>query len=174
MGSRNKGLEKIRAIEQNLDQQNLKRIKEAEKRGRYLFWSIAIFFFLAISAVLTLINLGIISIYGSPSVSTVNLVEAKADSSGTLRIILEVEDLFEQGQRLRMGSLRATLLDKKNKDEVDAEVIPLFLKNGTVQILIMNPGIYHLPGECDLEVYLSGKQNVTNTVTIKNLQPSNT
>jgi hypothetical protein len=161
--------EKIQSVNEEIDQKNLVVVKSHQKQSRFLFWLLMGFALVALAVFVVLVNQGLIKFYKEQVPTSVSLVSAKANDAGQVRIILEVQEFNREVENPNFMDLRAHLFDHKSGTEYKSEVIPVFLENGSTRILIMNPDLAYLPGPCDIELSLVGKENSSNVVQVKKL-----
>lgn len=162
--------DKIASIHREIDEANLKIVKRNQKKSRVLFWTF-IFFIVSVTFGLVFsIFSGAITFFIDETPSEIKLVKAQADEFGQIDIFLELNSK-QQGKRPPVfQDVKAHLLEVKSGKEYVAEVMPVYLEKNNIQMLIRNPGLVTLPGTCKIIVYLKGKYNTSNNVTIEYLE----
>ena len=95
----------------------------------------------------------------------ISLMEASSDDDGNLKIVVTLN----YSPKAKFTNVKAHLKDFVGKQKVKAEVMPVYLEKNRIDLHVISPKMYILPGQCDLKLKIEGSNQSSNTLRILQL-----
>lgn len=167
--SYNDAKKKIMGINKEIDDQTLELIKSRRKRVKILLSLLLAVIVGSLIALVTLVVTGHIKLFGEDTPTRISLYSATANEKGILQIMVDVNDFGDAKSNANFFSIKARITDMANGAVYVEDIIPIYLGNNKVRILINDPDLVLLPGLCNIQLRLVGKQKLSNVVTISKI-----
>ncbi len=170
--SYNDARKKILELNKEIDDHTLNIIKERRKRLRILLLLLITTICAGASIFVSMVISGYIDLFGEDTPTTISLCEMTANVKGLLRITLVIDDFGDADVTAGFSNVEAQIVNMTDGQVYIEKIIPIYLNDGTVRVLINDPELVMLPGPCNLQVRLKGPQKRSNIVLISEITES--
>jgi hypothetical protein len=166
-------LERIHAIEDeivHLDEDEKRQNRQSRRR---VLIALGVVVFASMITVASLVLTGHLKIFREDTPLVLSLRESTLEDNGDIRILIDVDKYEQAARKMSFTGVRAFLMPMQGERSKETEVIPVYMKDGTIQLLLIFKNLVAPKEPFKWKIRLFSENSKTNSVFVEKLEKVN-